>query len=142
MPKYSFTCESCRVRFERTLKMGEHKTHPCPTCKAPSPRQFENFGFGFEAGKGAEQANTGVHDLDYPSADKIVGRSAESRWSTYRERDKVKKQVREVGGSQALIRTNGQNYVEYEAMGEPRKEARSKLVDQAVAIERATKPEE
>jgi len=93
------------------------------------------FGFGFAAG-GTAPANSGVHDQDYPSADKVVGRSAEARWATYRERDKVKKQVRQVGGSAALERLDGDGYTDYAAMGQPQLDARAKLVDLAVAIER------
>lgn len=93
------------------------------------------FGFGFAAG-GAAPANSGVHDQDYPSADKIVGRSADVRWATYRERDKVKNQVREMGRSPALERIEGEDYTEYTAMGQSKREARAKLVDLAVDVER------
>jgi hypothetical protein len=117
--------------------MGDHPTHPCPDCKDEAPRLFDKaaFGFGFTSG-GTAPANSGVHDQDYPSADKIVGRSADARWETYRERDKVKKKVREVGGNQALERIDGDGYTEYAAMGQPQREARSKLVDLAVEVER------
>jgi hypothetical protein len=95
------------------------------------------FGFGFSAG-GSAPANSGVHDQDYPSADKIVGRSADERWATYRARDKVKNQVREVGGSPALERIDGEGFTEYAAMGQPQRDARAKLVDLAVAVERGS----
>jgi putative FmdB family regulatory protein len=137
MPRYTFECQQCSTRFDRTLKMGDHPTHPCPSCKEEAPRLFDKsaFGFGFAAG-GTAPANSGVHDQDYPSADKVVGRSAEARWATYRERDKVKKQVRQVGGSAALERLDGDGYTDYAAMGQPQLDARAKLVDLAVAIER------
>lgn len=93
------------------------------------------FGFGFATG-GTAPANSGVHDQDYPSADKIVGRSADTRWATYRERDNIKRQVREIGGSPALERVDGEGYTEYTAMGQPKREARAKLVDLAVDVER------
>lgn len=136
MPKYTFQCQTtgCELRFSRTLKMGEWPTLACPTCKEESPRLFEGFGFAFEAGKGASDANTGVHDHDYPTADKIVGRSAETRWAQYRERDKVKKKVREMGGGE-LLRKDGKGFVEYDSMTETAKKARSKLVDYAVDVE-------
>lgn len=137
MPRYTFECQLCSTRFDRTLKMGDHPTHPCPACKDEAPRLFDKsaFGFGFSTGGGAP-ANSGVHDQDYPSADKIVGRSADARWATYRERDKVKKQVREVGASPALERIDGDGYTEYTAMGQPQRDARAKLVDLAVDVER------
>lgn len=137
MPRYTFECQSCSTRFDRTLKMGEHPTHECPSCKDVAPRLFDQvaFGFGFAAG-GSASANSGVHDHDYPSADKIVGRSADTRWATYRERDEIKKKVREVGESPALERIDGEGYTEYAAMGQPQRDARAKLVDLAVEVER------
>jgi hypothetical protein len=117
--------------------MGDHPTHECPSCKEEAPRLFDQaaFGFGFSAG-GTAAANSGVHDQDYPNADKIVGRSADIRWSTYRERDKIKKKVREVGDSPALERIDGGDFTEYTAMGKPKRDARAKLVDLAVEVER------
>lgn len=118
--------------------MGTWPTHACPHCKEEAPRKFEDgFSFAFQAGKGADQANTGVHDLDYPSADKVVGRSAESRWDTFRQRQKVKEEVRKVGGGQALVRRDGPGFVEYDAMTDASLAARAKTVDYAVALERS-----
>lgn len=135
MPRYTFECQRCTLRFTRTLKMDEHPTHSCPSCKdEQAPRLFEGFGFGFAPGKG-DDANSGVHDHDYPSADKAVGRSAEQRWTEYRERDKVKKQARQMGNTQALIRVDGDGFTEYEPMTPVGTEARAKLVDHAVALE-------
>jgi putative FmdB family regulatory protein len=140
MPRYTFECQLCSTRFDRTLKMGEHPTHECPSCKEEAPRLFDQaaFGFGFSAG-GSAPANSGVHDQDYPSADKAVGRSADTRWATYRERDQVKKQVRSIGESPALERIDGDGYTEYTAMGQPQRNARAKLVDLAVDVERVQK---
>lgn len=136
MPKYNFDCQGCSTRFERTLKMGEHPTHACPSCKDEAPRLFTGNGFShaFSAGNGT--ANSGVHDHDYPTADKIVGRSADERWAEYRERDKVKKKVREQGGTGALLRSDGDGFVEYDAMSPGGKTARGNLVDYAVKMEK------
>lgn len=134
MPKYAFECQVCSTRFERTLKMGEHPTYECPSCKEEAPRLFTDFGFAFGAGKGPP-ANSGVHDHDYPSADKIVGRSAEERWAEYREREKVKKKVREAGGTGALLRVDGEGFVEYDAMTQADKKVRETVVDYAVKME-------
>lgn len=135
MPKYVFDCQECSTRFERTLKMGEHPTHACPGCKEEAPRLFTGFAHTFAAGSGPA-ANSGVHDHDYPTADKIVGRSAEERWAEYRERDKIKKQVREAGGTGALVRADGDGFVEYDAMTSGAKTARGNLVDYAVTVEK------
>lgn len=125
MPKYSFECE-CGTQFSKTLKMGEHPTHECPNCEQEAPRVWEGFGFSFAPG-GSAPANSGVAKHDYPTADYAVGRDADSRWAEYRARERVKDKVREVGGSRALIRKNGQDYVEYTAGGSKLIEDRKKV---------------
>jgi putative FmdB family regulatory protein len=141
MPKYTFECAHCSVRFDRNLKMGEHPTHECPSCKGLAPRFFSGngFGFGFSSHKSSSPANTGVHGQDYPTADMVVGRSAEERWNTYRARDEVKKKVRKGGGSPPLSRVDGDGYIEYASMGPETLKARGKLVDYAVQVERSSK---
>lgn len=129
MPKYTFEC-SCGLRFDRTLKMGLHPTHICPSCKEDAPRFMDGVGFGFAfSGSSSESAsNTGVHDIDYPTADKAVGRSAESRWKTYHDRSKIKDKVRDVSGTRQLSRSEGDGYVEYTSMSRNRTEGRKRLV--------------
>jgi hypothetical protein len=115
------------------LKMGDYPTYNCPVCQDEAPRIFEGFGFGFSKG-GSASSNSGVHDHDYPNADKIVGRSAEQRWATYMERHRVKQQARKVGGTGALIRVDGDGYTDYEAMSPVGRKAREKLVDYAANV--------
>lgn len=134
MPKYVFECQECgNLRFERALKMADHPTHECPACGEEAPRVISAFGFAFQGG-GSAPANSGVHDLDYPSADKLIGRSAHDRWSTYVERDQVKKKVRKGGSAPELMRVDGEGYVEYTSMPKSLKKERESLVDLAVAI--------
>ena len=119
MPKYTFQC-TCGVKFDRNLKMGEHKKHPCPDCSKPAPRKWAGQGFGFGFAPGKTPGNSGVTKDDYPTADHLVGRSAEVRWSEIESRNEVKARVREGGGTHALIRRHGgekgQTYTEYTAM--------------------------
>jgi putative FmdB family regulatory protein len=132
MPKYTFACE-CGLEFTRNLKMGEHKTHDCPNCHESAARVFEGFGFGFAQGKSAP-ANSGVTKHDYPTGDYAVGMSADKRWEEYRAREKVKAEVRKVGGNRALIRKNGADYIEYEAGSQATIEGRKKVRDQMVSV--------
>lgn len=133
MPKYSFECQECQVRFERNLKMGEHTTHPCPSCKDPAPRLFDGEGFAFGFGQGGTAvANSGVHDHDYPTADKAVGRSAEARWDLISKRDQVKNEARKQGGTHALIRHTGDSYIDYEPMSQTGRDARKALAKAAL----------
>ena len=131
MPKYIFECPQCVVRFERNLKVGEHTTHECPQCQDQAPLVIEGFGFAFAAGSGA-QANSGVHDQDYPTADKAVGRSAAKRWAHLRERDKVKQAARAQGGTHALIRHSGRDHIDYEPMSDAGREARRGLAKEVL----------
>jgi putative FmdB family regulatory protein len=132
VPKFSFEC-SCGVNFTRTLKMGDHKTHECPQCKESAPRVFEGFGFAFAQGGGAP-ANSGVTKHDYPTDDYVVGSSADKRWAEYREREKVKAEVRKVGGNRALIRKNGADFIEYQAGSDQTIAGRKKVRDEIVEV--------
>jgi hypothetical protein len=107
--------------------MGMHTTHECPSCKDVAPRVLEGFAFQFEQKQGTTPGNSGVHDHDYPTADKIVGRSADERWAQHHERDKVKAKAREQGGTHALIRHTHDDYIDYEPMNPAGIDARREM---------------
>ena len=132
MPKYEFECGACQLRFERNLKVGDHPTHSCPSCSDPADRMVSNFAFSFAQG-GEDTANSGVHDHDYPTADKAVGRSAEARWAHIKAREKVKAEARKQGETHALIRHTGEGYIDYEPMSDKGREARKKLTKEALS---------
>jgi putative FmdB family regulatory protein len=139
MPKYVFECAGCTLCFERSFKMGDHVDHPCPSCGNPAPRVIEGFAFQF-TGTGGAPGNTGVHDLDYPTADKIVGRDADLRKEVLSARDEAKNGLRKQAGINGLQRINGEDgSIEYHAMNKPTIEARRKLADQAIQAARARK---
>jgi len=129
MPRYTFECVDCHTRFTKSLKMGDHPSYGCPECGSEAPRLWngESFGFDFSV-EGNSPGNSGVTKHDYPSADQAVGRSSEVRWQEIRARDAVKEKVREKGGTHALIRRNGTDYIEYEAGGETVIKRRRNLV--------------
>lgn len=129
MPKYSFECP-CGLRFSRSLKMGEHPTHICPSCDQEAPRVWEGFAFNFAQG-GSAPGNSGVAKHDYPTADQAVGSDAQKRWKEYRAREKVKTQVRKNSGRRPLIRKHGEGYIEYQAGDDKLVATRKKLVKDA-----------
>lgn len=138
MAKFVFECQDCNLRFERNLKMGTHITHPCPSCGEEAPQIIEGFAFGFKEPAGATLANTGVHKHDYPTADIAVGRDAEKKWGEIHEREKVKAEARKMGGTEALIRHNHRDYIDYEPMSDEGRKAHYALAERAVAaIKRA-----
>jgi putative FmdB family regulatory protein len=140
MPVYVFECQDCNVRFERNLKMGDHTSHECPACQEVAPRVLdgEGFGFSFVKGSGAP-ANSGVHDHDYPTADKAIGRSATERWAMLGARQQVKAEARKQGGTHALIRRTGRNYIDYEPMSDQGLDAHRRLTKAAVQAAKAAR---
>lgn len=144
MPKYVFECqrEGCSLRFERNLKVGDHPTHACPECSDDAPRVLdqEGFAFAFSKPENAPPGNTGVHKDDYPTADHLVGQDADTRWAKYDEQAKVKKAARDQGGTHALIRHQGSDFIDYEPMTDAGLEARKNLYRRALqATETARK---
>jgi hypothetical protein len=130
MPRYAFECSACVLRFERNLRVENYVSYPCPNCRASAPLVPSGFDFAFAQGSGAP-ANSGVHDHDYPSADKAIGRNASERWEHIQARETVKKQARAQGETHALIRRTGQDYVDYEPMSDQGRAARKVLAREA-----------
>lgn len=141
MPKYTFVCAGCVLEFDRTLKIGEHPTHPCPSCSSEADRVWESTGisFGFASSSTAAPANSGVHKEDYPTADHIIGKDADKRWATIHEREKIKAQARQQGGTHALIRHTGSDYIDYEPMTQTGTSARRALAKATMSAIRESK---
>lgn len=139
MPKYTFDC-TCGVQFTRTLKLGDHFSHPCPACQEEAPRLFEGFSHSFST-VGVTPTNSGVSKLDHPTADQAVGSNADVRWAEIAEREKVKQQVRQMGGSRALMRKNGKDYIQYTAGGQALVDQRKRTVKAANEIYKKIDPE-
>lgn len=98
MPTYEFMCEVCEVVFEEVFidpeeaKRYQH-AHPCSQCDGIAKRIMSSTNFQFKGMPGS----SGSHDLDYPTLDKAVGRSAAQKWKDFHEgkekRDKVRREV-------------------------------------------------
>lgn len=141
MPKYTFECETCNLRFTKNLKIGTYESHPCPECKEDAARVLDEFGVSFTRNHNSPPGNTGVSKHDYPTADMAVGPDADKRWSQYRRRNVVKNEVRKQGGTHKLIRTNGPGYVEYGAMTGEAAEGRRDVTRKAMKVLQSTKPQ-
>jgi hypothetical protein len=101
-----------------------------------------SLSFGFADSPNNAPANSGVHKEDYPTADHLIGKDAEKRWGTLHERERVKAAARQQGGSHALIRTTGDEFIDYEPMSNAGRNARRKLAKatiDAVRTQRGTK---
>lgn len=110
MPTYEYYCEACEAIFEELHLSREDrdrysKGYPCKSCGRQAVRvpSASNFTFkGVSEGDPTRRGNSGVHDLDYPSLDKAVGRSANRKWKEYRARKAANDSVRREAGATAL----------------------------------------
>lgn len=127
MPQYTFFCEACSLQFKRRMKMGSYQEASCPECRASAPRQWEGQALthNFAPVPGTAKANSGVAQHDYPTADNLVGRSAEMRWSDQIRRNKAKSQIRDQGV--ALARRDEGSVSEYKVLSQSEFDARKKL---------------
>ena len=110
MPTYEYLCQTCNIEFEQLLiqkdEIEEYQDfHPCPKCGELSPRipSAVNFQFkGNAEGDPTKPGSSGVHDLDYPSVDKAVGRSANRRWKQFNERKAQRDKARRELGTNTI----------------------------------------
>ncbi len=108
MPVYEYECHECGNLFEELIMGSEnvqkYKTeHPCPICTSSSPRKMVSLvSFNF---KGGTVGNSGVHDVDYPSLDKAVGRSSKSKWEKIQQQKAERSKIRQSLGTNSLSQT-------------------------------------
>lgn len=114
LPTFEYACDKCEVFFEelhvsRADVEKYSKEHPCPACGNPSQRipSAANFTFSGPAGSDPTSGRTssGSHDLDYPSLDKAIGRSANRKWRAYEPKKAARDQLRRETGSVAIMET-------------------------------------
>lgn len=112
MPSYEYFCSKCNVQFEELLLLPEEAKkymhqHPCRKCKKPADRIMSKSSFTFKAPPGLTQGTgvhgqSGVHDLDYPTLDKAVGRSSNKKWEMYNSKQQERDTVRKKYGTHAI----------------------------------------
>lgn len=117
MPTYEYRCPVCEIEFEELLISSDEvrefaKAHPCPNDKSHScPRIMSPTNFAFKGVSYGDPRNrnpettkgsTGVHDLDYPSLDKVIGRSATRKWKEFGARKAARDKARKELGTTAI----------------------------------------
>lgn len=118
MPTYEYFCRSCESEFEELLIQSDEikkysEWHPCPSCGNKADRMkvsIMNFAFKAPAGQtsgSGVHGQSGVHDLDYPSIDKAVGRSAAKRWKGVKERKAERDKIRRESGTNMITEIGG-----------------------------------
>lgn len=117
MPAYEYRCDSCEVEFEELLTQTDDvrayaSAHPCPGCGSMAPRILSAANFAFKAPARASAGSgvhgqSGVHDLDYPSVDKAVGRSSAKRWDAFNAKKAERDRVRRESGTNSISTIGG-----------------------------------
>lgn len=98
-----YQCEKCQIVFEELLFSSEDikkysQKHPCKKCGKMAPRIPSVTNFKFEGKAESDpthRQSSGVHDLDYPSLDKAVGRSANRKWKKYNAEQEARDKLRQ-----------------------------------------------
>jgi len=109
LPTFEFMCEACEIVFEETFidpdEAKQYRTaHPCVQCDAIARRIMSATNFQFKGTPG----QSGSHDLDYPTLDKAVGRSASEKWQTIHEDKEKRDKVRRETGQHAVTQIGEQ----------------------------------
>ncbi len=110
MPVYEYHCLKCRIIFEELIMSRSDidmysNEHECSRCSSVCKRvpSASNFQFkGLSEGDPTRLGNSGIHDLDYPSLDKAIGRSANRKWKEYGVRKEEHDRVRRESGSNTI----------------------------------------
>lgn len=97
-------------------------SHPCCQCGKPSRRVLSSTNFQFAGAPG----HSGSHDLDYPTLDKAVGRSAAQKWKTFHEEKEKRDKVRHETGQHAVTQVGDRV--------EPTSPEKLKLREQAIRV--------
>lgn len=115
MPVYEYSCNNCEIIFEELfLSSKEARKHtekyPCPECGSDADRvpSATNFQFkGTAEGDPTKRGNSGVHDLDYPTLDKAIGRSANRKWKEYHREKAARDKARRALGTNTISERDG-----------------------------------
>lgn len=118
MPTYEYHCENCSTVFEEILLLPDDvkkyaKQYPCNKCNKMALRiEVSITNFNFKGPAGAVQGSgvhgqSGSHDLDYPSIDKAIGRSASKKWQEYDKRKAARDKVRKEAGTNSISTAGG-----------------------------------
>lgn len=117
MPTFEYECKDCGIIFEELFISGDEvrefsKQHPCPNDPShicPRVMSVTNFNFkGMAYGDprnrnpATTRGSSGSHDLDYPSLDKAIGRSANRKWQSFIERKNQRDAARKEFGTSAI----------------------------------------
>lgn len=94
MPNYTFKCDNCSTRFEKSLKLDQSgKGVLCPICGNKTSNKLPPSGVGFKMAESKKIPK----DIDL-----AVGKDAEKRWEEYEEKKKLKEKIRKETGSERL----------------------------------------
>lgn len=92
MPIFEYKCD-CKLVHEHIALSAQNTpdTHTCPRCGAQAKKR--DFPSSISLNRS---------DMDNPTMDLAVGKSATERWDTIHKRDEVKDKVRQESGQQGV----------------------------------------
>jgi len=93
MPTYSFRCNECGLRFEKSLKINDDHSINCISCKTSNTQKLPPKGVGFSM----KEPTSIPKEIDLK-----VGADSEKRWEEIEKRNKTKEEVRQKYGTQRL----------------------------------------
>ena len=101
MPVFRYECKKCGVTFNKLVASATNsQATGCTACGAIANKIVTASNFAFHSDR--PQGETGVHDIDYPVIDKAVGRSAETRWTDFKDRRDFEDGARKQYGTEYL----------------------------------------
>lgn len=88
MPIYEYLCESCAVKFEKTLPASSSRqSQPCPSCNGAVERYLSDFSTTFINHTTSD--TSGLNSLDN-NFDRVVGKDSAEKWHLIANREKEK----------------------------------------------------
>jgi putative FmdB family regulatory protein len=94
MPNYTFKCDNCNTRFEKSLKIEQaEKGIACINCGTITTNKLPPSGVGFKMAESKKIPK----DIDL-----AVGKDAAKKWEEYEEKKRLKDKIRKESGSERL----------------------------------------
>jgi putative FmdB family regulatory protein len=96
LPTYEFLCQSCSLLYEKfTRNRNPNFTCPCPQCDFENKTILSapNHQFSEKGAVPTVRGETGSYQVDY-STDLNVGRDADLRWESVKDRESLKQKVK------------------------------------------------
>lgn len=111
MPTYTYLCNSCNLKFDKSFMKVKNTESECPDCSSISRRV-------------PSLVNIGKAGTSQESTDILIGKVSEKRWEDINHRKEERNQLRKESNNQAVSRNakivNGKIKYEYNSVTKER----------------------